>query len=332
MDELILRSLQGPLSETEGNQLARWRAESEENEGRYQRLTELWTWSAHAAPGSALGPMALPDPEALIAGAEAGPRVARPGSGRWTRHLILTAALLAGLGFSVGLLRSGQIPHPPAAVSGVESVITTGSGELTTIDLGDGTSIRLGPSSTLRLGVDGNHRTAWLDGRAFFGIRANRNHPFTVRTSHGEAVVFGTRFEIRSEAEEFRVLVLDGTVRVAGGGGETDLREGEMSRSTQGLAPIRIEVADVYEHLEWMGKTLVFQATPLRRAAIEFERVYGVPVSVEDPRLAEIEVTVTLTDRSVEEVLLVLCTITEAECALQEGRALFRPRTPRAAE
>lgn len=332
MDELILRSLQGPLSGKEADRLERWRAESEENEGRYQRLRELWSWAAHAAPGPALGPMALPDPDGLIARAEAGSPVARPGSGRWTRHLLLTAALLAGIGFSVGILRSGQLPHRPTAVSGVESVITTGSGELTTIDMGDGTSIRLGPNSTLRLGVDGNHRTAWLDGRAFFGIRAHQDHPFTVHTAHGQAVVFGTRFEIRTEAEEFRVLVLDGIVRVSGGGGETELHEGEMSRSTQVLAPIRVEVADIYEQLEWMGKTLVFQATPLRRAAIEFERVYGIPASVKDPELAETEVTVTLTDRSAEEVLLVLCTITEAECALQEGRAVFRPRIPKAAE
>jgi hypothetical protein len=65
---------------------------------------------------------------------------------------------------------------------------------------------------------------------------------------------------------------------------------------------------------------------------MEVERVYGVPVSVEDPHLADVEVTVTLTDRSVEEVLLVLCTITEADCAVREGRALFRPRISRSIE
>jgi transmembrane sensor len=328
MDELIFRSFQEPLSKADAGRLERWRDESMENEERYQRLRELWNWTAHAAPGPALGPLALPDPNTLISRADAGPAEMPRRSGRWAIPILFAAALLAGVGFSAGLLRSGPHPDLPRTASVPESVITTGSGELTTIDLGDGTSIRLGPSSTLRLGVDGNHRTAWLDGRAFFGIRANREHPFTVRTSNGEAVVFGTRFEIRSEQEEFRVLVLDGTVRVAGGGGEAELNGGEMSRSTQGLAPIRMAVEDVYEHLDWMGKTLVFQATPLRRAAMEFERVYGLPISVEDPRLAEVEVTVTLTDRSVEEVLLILCTITEAECAVREGRALFRPRTP----
>jgi hypothetical protein len=137
MDELILRSLQGPLSQADADRLEHWRAASARNEEKYQRIREIWGWAGHAAPGPALGPLALPDPGTLIARAEGGAPPASRWPQRW-KQPIVAAALFAGVAFSLGILRVGPHLASPPIPPSAESIITTGSGELTTIDLGDG--------------------------------------------------------------------------------------------------------------------------------------------------------------------------------------------------
>jgi len=330
MDDLIIRSLQGRTTPEEERRLRVWRGREAENDRQYRVLRRLWRLAGIAAPR---GEDDIPDPEAIIARAEAElggagaeryaappvgeerPEVGSPSS--WRRRAVV-GALAAGLvavGFGVGAL-TGEADAPTLLS---ETEIVTGAGEMTTLSLGDGSSIRVGPQSRLRLSEEEGRRMAWLEGRAFFGVHADAQRPFTVKTSRGEAEVLGTRFEVRTE-EEFRVLVVDGSVSVSTGGTELQLSEGEMSRSVEGRQPSTERVADVYEYLDWLGNAIVFQATPFERALREIERRYGVDVSLEDPALGDMTVTATFTGRPVEQVIFVLCEIVNATCTIDEDR------------
>lgn len=346
MDDLIIRSLQGRTTPEEERRLRVWRGRDAENDRRYRALRGVWRIVGVAAPEREED---RPDPSAIIARAEAAlAHAGRDGDGAstvpsgvaplrgtgkdpgsvsdpsgpssgpsWGRRAAL-GALAAGLvavGFGVGAILGER--EMPTLLS--ETEIVTGAGEMTTLSLGDGSSIRVGPQSRLRLSEEEGRRMAWLEGRAFFGVQADAERPFTVKTSRGEAEVLGTRFEVRTE-EEFRVLVVDGSVSVSAGGAELQLSEGEMSRSVAGEQPSTERVEDVYAYLDWLGNAIVFQATPFERALREIERRYDVQVSLEDPALADMTVTATFTGRPVEQVIFVLCEIVNATCMIDEDR------------
>jgi ferric-dicitrate binding protein FerR (iron transport regulator) len=66
----------------------------------------------------------------------------------------------------------------------------------------------------------------------------------------------------------------------------------------------------------WVGNFLVFQDTPLREVAKEVERRFGVPVVIRDSALAERTVTAWFADRTLEEVLRVVCAASLTRCTL----------------
>jgi ferric-dicitrate binding protein FerR (iron transport regulator) len=222
------------------------------------------------------------------------------------------------LGFGLaGLGRPGG--EVSGAFSGSE--VVTGAGEMTTVTLLDGSSIRIGPSSRLVLTGDSDGVVAHLTGRAFFAVHSNPSRSFRVISDHGTATVFGTRFEVRTEEEEFRVMVVEGRVRVnSTDGAEVYLLESEMSLSDGGAPPTKITVTDVYEQLDWMGNALVFQRTPLHRVAKEIERQFDIAVIVEAQELFETTVSVTFTDEELDDVIMVVCEIVGALCLIENDR------------
>ena len=332
-DDLILRWLQGRASPGEARGLEQWRRADPANERRFSALEELWriTWVLDAPHD----PRARPDPDDLITRADCerraelkGPAREKPGpSVRWGRHLakVAIAAGIAAVGLGVGgLIATWRGDEAPLAAN----VITTGTGELTTVSLVDGTNIRVGPLSTLRFAQEGKDRVAYLEGKAFFGVHSDRGRRFRVRTAEGEAVVFGTRFEVSSENDELRVLVVDGTVRVSSGGAEADIRKGEMSRSRLGHPPSKRKVSDIYSYLDWMGNAVVFQNTPLKEAIQEIERRYHLDVRLDDPKLADLGITMTLNEEDEKDVILVLCEVVDAHCSIDGNRVLIAGKAP----
>lgn len=234
------------------------------------------------------------------------------------------AAAVAGVGIGLVLVSSGLAgPNERLAYNEV----TTGAGERATVTFSDNTAVRLGPGSTLRLLEGGEHPVVWLEGRAFFGVEPDPSRTFTVRTRYGDAIALGTRFEVRTDEKEFRVLVVQGNVRISSSGRSVELGEGLMSRNAQGAPPTTSSVEDVDAQLDWIGQTLVFRATPLSRVISEIEHRYGVTVELESEALSDLTVTASFTDQPVESVLIVVCEIVAAECTAEDGRFLIGDRS-----
>jgi transmembrane sensor len=331
LDEILIRSLQGRASPEENEALRRWRRESPENEERYQRFSDVWrTTAGYERPLGESPPAA-----AEVLGRVSGRRGRRGSPGWFRRSLPQAAAVIVSLavGYSVAQWPAegpaGTAPHTD------EMEITTGAGEKATATLSDGTGVRLGPRSTLRVTREDDESLVWLEGRAFFGVAPDPTRTFTVRTPFGEAQALGTRFEVRAEDEEFRVLVVEGSVRVSSAGAAIEMGEGLMSRSSWGGPPTTARVERVEKYLDWMGPALVFRGTRLARAVSEIEHRYGVEVALDDPAMGDFTVTATFTDQPVESVLFVLCEIVGAECVVGGAGCRIGDRTllaPRGAD
>jgi transmembrane sensor len=192
--------------------------------------------------------------------------------------------------------------------------IVTGAAELATVKLADGTVVRLAPSSRLRV-LGGRTREVTLEGRAFFAVTRMPGQPFRVHAAGATANVLGTRFELATEGHDVRLTVVEGRVALASAERTVEVAAGEESGVRDGLvtppAPLTTEPAAP----DWVGNFLTFQTTPLRDAAREIERAYGVNVVLRDSALGAATITATFTDRPARDVMDVVCMVLGATCS-----------------
>jgi len=323
VDQLIAPWLEGRLSPADADRLMAWRAESARNDQYFEELVSL----LRAAQGSAEEAKSVKPPRGMArrligrAGEDWATQVRRRRWSRWLGMGAIAAAAIAVVGVR-RLPRSGS----PEFVFGAGEFVT-GRAETVTAKLGDGSVVRLGPNSVLRVIAGRTGRDVFLNGRAFFAVARIPDRPFRVLTRAGVARVMGTRFEAKVDGEDLRVVVLEGRVHLVGDDASRDVAAGQMSVVTRGAVAAPVAVDDVRPMLDWLGRFIVFQSTPLRDVAVELERQYGIRVRVEDAELARETVTGWYADRRFEEVFAVVCGVLRAECAVRDGIATIRRPT-----
>jgi transmembrane sensor len=285
-----------------------WRRASVANEHRFRQTTRLL-----AAAESLVPPLADVTPTAatVLARPRSIDRAAIPRRvPAWLPWTIAAAATVALL-----VVRRGQVSDTQLALGDV----VTGATEMATVRLGDGTVVRLAPASRLRVtarAADGQRRVD-LDGRAFFVVAKQPHKPFVVHTTAGDARVLGTRFELAARETDLHLLVVEGRVALSAGAETVEVHGGEESGVHHNSPVEPTKVADADRMEEWVGRFLAFQATPIRDAAREIERMYSVHIRP-DSTIAGRTISAVFTDRTVTQVLDILCSVTDAAC---ESRA-----------
>jgi transmembrane sensor len=304
LDAIIERALQGEATEAELAELAVWRNASPENERHCRRTERIIAAARSLRPRGSVPPR--PTAGAIIAAVESRHSTRRDrlrAPARWIPWSIAAAAVLVA---AIALGGNGDVPWAPAEV-------VTGASELATVKLGDGTVVRLAPSSRLRVEAD-RPREVTLEGRAFFAVTTTPGRPFRVATNGATVKVLGTRFELATDGGGVRLRVVEGRVELDTPVNTVEVSAGEESGVRNGAAtpPTPLTAADVA--LDWVGEFLVFQSTPLRDAAADIERLYGVRVLVGDSTLSDATVTAAFTDQPVKEVVDVVCVVLNAAC------------------
>jgi transmembrane sensor len=316
MDEIIIRALQGVATPAELEALRAWRHQSLANERHYRDVAEVWRL---AEPAISAAPPDLTPYAARPARGDTG----REGRRRALRTLAFgasaAAALFAGVALGVFWPRDAQ---PVLAAAEV----VTGPHEGATTRLSDGTVVRLAPESRLRVADNSLQREVWLDGRGFFAVaREEHGRRFVVRTYAGEAVVLGTRFDVKVDERGMQVFVVEGRVAHNAGGREVQVEAMHISRAADGNAPDVSAVQDPDALLSWLGDFLVFQSTPLADVAGELENRFGVEVRVADPAVARRTVSAWFTNESLEDVVLIVCRAVDAHCSIRDGTVIIEP-------
>jgi ferric-dicitrate binding protein FerR (iron transport regulator) len=311
-DRLIERVVRGEASADERAELAAWRRLTPENERHFRRTERLIVAASERRPRGGVPPR--PSADALLAASAARTAAGRArGGARWLPWGVAAAASAAALVAVLGVGEWGDDgPWAPAE-------IVTGATELATVTLGDGTVVRLAPSSRLRMEPD-RPREVSLEGRAFFSVtQMEDGRPFRVRTPDATANVLGTRFELVTDSGGSRLRVVEGRVELGTSVNSVHVVAGEGSEVRDGAATPATRLPDQALAPGWLGSFLVFQATPLRDAARDIERVYGVRVDLEDAALADITVTASFTDRPLDNVVNVVCAVLNARCSTHDG-------------
>ena len=132
----------------------------------------------------------------------------------WPWKIAAAAACLAGL-----LLISLYVLKVPNNDNNIQYLsYQTGVGEIKRIRLPDSSLIWLNAKSHIQYRKDfEKHREIRLRGEAFFDVRPDKDHPFTVSASDSlQTTVLGTSFNINSyeNSPESKITVLSGRVQV----------------------------------------------------------------------------------------------------------------------
>lgn len=314
MDELIFRSFKGRLTPDEERALIAWRNSSPDHEAHYRELGVLAELTSRAERAMQVGP--IPALDQLLRSVSPAPPAPRP---RRASHKLV---FVAGIGLAAAaLLVAGILSRSGDSWSSfVPEQIVTAATETATVTFPDGTVVRLAPDSRLRV-TPGTSRDVTLDGRAFFDVAKADGRRFRVRTGAGDAVVLGTRFEVQTTQQSAQVLVLEGRVALGGGGERVEVGAGEVSRLVRGTASRPERVVDASSLVHWIGRFLVFRAIPLGQALGEIQRQYKATIELRDSALAGTTITGWYADKSFEEVMQIVCSVVDRQCAISANHA-----------
>lgn len=204
----------------------------------------------------------------LLAEARAGV-TARPGMLALRRALPSAAAAVL-LTTVIGLGWIGW-PH--------DSSYQTAVGHVEAVPIQDGSTVTLNTDSGIRVAVTETERRVDLEkGEAFFEVAKDPKRPFVVRAGAARIIAVGTKFSVRREADNVRVIVTEGRVRVEHAGPRQLAQTTLISAGSVALAGesgVLVEdqaLADVEDRLSWRHGFVIFHETPLADAVAEFNR------------------------------------------------------------
>ena len=291
-----------------------WLCESTAHRVAFLRLQSAWAQSGRLkALGAGIEPGVIPvpglwtrpagdrlprevAPEATGAGAppdlrnlEFAPRPAARAS-RTPRYAGAGVAVLLALLLGWGWQRQTSVE---------QASFLTAMGDLRTVPLSDGSSAVLSSDSRMQVALSRSERRIDLDrGEAFFEVSKDARRPFVVSAGGRQVVAVGTRFSVRRDGADLRVVVTEGTVRLQSAAdarpGQTPttlLQAGSVALATaQGLLVRSGTVEEAERQLDWRGGYLTFHDTSLQEAAAEFNRYNPRKIVVADAAAGAIRV------------------------------------------
>lgn len=156
----------------------------------------------------------------------------------------------------------------------------TALGEVRTLPLADGSRATLASASGIDVRLSQRARDVELTaGEAIFEVAKDKQRPFTVAADGYRTVAVGTRFSVRRDAADLRVVVTEGTVRLdappVDGVAQPSalLPAGSVALVRGGNLLVRsLPLAEARQLLDWRDGLLAFRDAPLGEVAAEFNR------------------------------------------------------------
>lgn len=150
------------------------------------------------------------------------------------------------------------------------------------IRLADGSVAKLRANSTLNtLRSSPTLYEVALRGEATFDVPPSER-TFRIRTDHGEVMVIGTTFNVRTWLDRTEVAVQSGIVEIRASADAPEVRvaAGQIGIIVSDGATVR-EIEDLDRHLSWHDGIIRAASTPFNELATELGYHFGVEVIVE---------------------------------------------------
>ena len=201
-----------------------------------------------------------------------------------------------------------------------DKIYETHKGERSKIELADGTTIAMAADTRLRVSshYGQSRRDVFLTGEALFDVVHDADKPFAVHVGDLVAQDLGTQFGVRAYAgKKLQIVVAKGAVSLG-----VD-KSKPRSSSIPDLPPIKLSPGDlgqldstgqiqlehgvdVTRYLGWSEGRLQYQLAPLDEIIADLDRWYDVDIQLADSSLNTTRVTMSVTGKSVDDVMTVL--------------------------
>ena len=192
----------------------------------------------------------------------------------------------------------------------------TSIGGRETIMLADGTQIELNTNSVVRVLDTTRERKVWLQkGEAYFQVAHDRARPLIVYAGDRRVTDLGTKFDVRKDADNLEVAVVEGRVRFDAGNTRQDARpvvlsQGEAAVATADrMSMTRKSTRELTKELSWRRGILVFDNTPISEAAQQLNRYNQVKIVIANDAVGRLPVTGTLSATDPMEFLRMVQTV-----------------------
>jgi len=266
-------------------ELDAWLAESDNHAAAYWRLKAAWDRTNRLAALRGSEPM----------------RSAPSTEGRLFAFLLKAVAalvVLAGIGSAALYLNTAPRGE----------VFSTGIGGRTSITLADGSRIDLNTDTVIRADVGSHARSVeLLKGEAYFQIKHDAAHPFTVVAASHRITDLGTMFLVRAYPKTLEVTLVEGSARIESTDSANQhhsalLTPGDIVTATADTMNVSKATArDLANGLAWRRGALVFHNASLGEAVAEFNRYGGTKLIVADPAISRLTINGTFRVTGAEE-------------------------------
>lgn len=209
-DQMIIRFLNGQLSNEEIAVLNKWIDESLENQERFKIYQRIWLGSSAVFPDDKFNPGKAWKNIAYNIQKPSYRNISQ--LRRQTRKLYIKVARIAALAiliFVLGALVSYlTVSNYKKFSTGDIFEISAPQGSISKIVLPDNSTVWLNAGSTISYSGNFNHadRIVKLEGEAFFDVPKNPLKPFIVNTSHLNVRALGTQFNVKAYPDDDAVL------------------------------------------------------------------------------------------------------------------------------
>lgn len=225
----------------------------------------------------------------VAGGASKATRPAAAASTRWGRWVFAAAAAtIAIVGARTWSNRS--------VTQSAGRVVATRVGERDSLTLSDGSKVVMAPGSRLTVAdnFDRGDRNVTLEGAAFFEVKHDEAHPFTVHAAGAEIRDIGTSFSVKTDGVGgVSVSVTHGivAVREATASREAvELHAGD--RGVVGAGAVSVTRGTVTEEeVSWTRGQLSYRDASLAEVQADLKRWYGINLQIADSALLRLTVT-----------------------------------------
>ena len=188
-----------------------------------------------------------------------------------------------------------------------KSAYVTPYGQLEKHELPDGSVVTLNANSSVKIDGEWNDekdREVWLKGEAFFKVSKTKNkNRFIVHTGQLDVIVTGTQFNVVNRNNKTSVLLTEGSVTIlVKDGKQIMMKPGDFVELGNNDL---LQKKDVNPEniIAWTDKKMVFENTPMEKAAEMIKDIYGVEVELSNEKAREIVLTAVMPNDNLEILL-----------------------------
>lgn len=191
-------------------------------------------------------------------------------------------------------------------------------------ELPDHSIVSLDRSSSLDLISDdfNTNRALSLEGRAYFEVAKDADHPFTVALPQGKITVIGTQFNITAHSEKEEIYVTEGHVRYDIEDRSFDLMAGDYIKVIDGDV-IKVKMKDA-NFLSWRKGKLVLKDVSLVSAMKSLSTHFQSSLTI-DPNLdvSQCKISTTIDQESLTDALEELSILLSLKYKKVDGNVLI---------